>query len=138
LDFACFGFVRFATFLRAGLALALPRFELFLRDATRFFALAMAVSCEVCRRQANLGASQLYRHYLSAIRHATVIPHPRMMPCAIDMMTIPDGATGRRRWRVISAVEQAGLCGLNEGQVVEYGEVANKGKTSAQNREVQR
>ena len=45
---------------------------------------------------------------------------PRTMPCAIDMMTIPDGATGRRRWRVISAVEQAGLSGLNEGQVVEY------------------
>ena len=36
------------------------RFERFLRVATRFFALAMAVSCEVCRRQANLGASQLY------------------------------------------------------------------------------
>jgi len=49
LDFACFGFVRFAVFLRAGLALALPRLELFLRVATRFFALAIAVSCEVCR-----------------------------------------------------------------------------------------
>jgi hypothetical protein len=34
LDFACFGFVRFAAFLRAGLALALPRLELFLRVAT--------------------------------------------------------------------------------------------------------
>jgi len=52
LDFACFGFVRFAAFLRAGLALALPRLELFLRVATRFFALAMVVTCEVCRRQA--------------------------------------------------------------------------------------
>ena len=31
LDFACFGVVRLAAFLRAGLALALPRFELFLR-----------------------------------------------------------------------------------------------------------
>jgi hypothetical protein len=31
LDFACLGVVRFAAFLRAGLALALPRFELFLR-----------------------------------------------------------------------------------------------------------
>ena len=30
----------------------------------------------------------------------------------------------------ISAVERAGLSGLNEGQVVEYEEVANKGKTS--------
>jgi len=33
----------------------------------------------------------------------------------------------------ISAVERAGLSGLNEGQVVEYEEVANKGKTSAEN-----
>ena len=31
----------------------------------------------------------------------------------------------------ISAVERAGLSSLNEGQVVEYEEVANKGKTSA-------
>jgi hypothetical protein len=40
LDFAFFGVMRFAAFLRAGLTLALPRFELFLRVATRFFALA--------------------------------------------------------------------------------------------------
>ena len=33
----------------------------------------------------------------------------------------------------ISAVEKAGLSSLNEGQVVEYQEVANKGKTSAEN-----
>jgi CspA family cold shock protein len=33
----------------------------------------------------------------------------------------------------ISAVERAGLSGLNEGQVVEYEEVSNKGKTSAEN-----
>ena len=37
----------------------------------------------------------------------------------------------------ISAVERAGLSGLNEGQVVEYEEVANKGKTSAENLKVQ-
>jgi len=37
----------------------------------------------------------------------------------------------------ISAVEKAGLSGLNEGQVVEYEEVADKGKTSAQNLKVQ-
>ena len=30
----------------------------------------------------------------------------------------------------ISAVERAGLSGLNEGQIVEYEEVSNKGKTS--------
>jgi CspA family cold shock protein len=38
----------------------------------------------------------------------------------------------------ISAVEKAGLSGLNEGQVVEYEEVANKGKTSAENLKVSR
>ena len=38
----------------------------------------------------------------------------------------------------ISAVKRAGLSGLNEGQVVEYEEVANKGKTSAENLKVQR
>ena len=38
----------------------------------------------------------------------------------------------------ISAVEHAGLSSLNEGQVVEYEEVSNKGKTSAENLKVQR
>jgi CspA family cold shock protein len=33
----------------------------------------------------------------------------------------------------VSAVERAGLSTLNEGQVVDYEEVANKGKTSAEN-----
>ena len=38
----------------------------------------------------------------------------------------------------ISAVEKAGLSGLNEGQIVQYEEVSNKGKTSADNLKVQR
>jgi CspA family cold shock protein len=38
----------------------------------------------------------------------------------------------------ISAVEKAGLSGLDEAQVVEYDEVANKGKTSAENLKVHR
>jgi CspA family cold shock protein len=33
----------------------------------------------------------------------------------------------------ISAVERAGLPGLSEGQTVEYEEVSNRGKTSAEN-----
>ena len=33
----------------------------------------------------------------------------------------------------ISAVERAGLTSLNEGQVVEYELVTNRGKTSAEN-----
>ncbi len=36
----------------------------------------------------------------------------------------------------ISAVERAGLSSLNEGQQIEYEEVANKGKTSAENLKV--
>ena len=38
----------------------------------------------------------------------------------------------------ISAVERAGLSALNEGQAIEYEEVSNKGKTSAENLRVQR
>jgi CspA family cold shock protein len=38
----------------------------------------------------------------------------------------------------ISAVERAGLSTLNEGQTVEYEEVASKGKTSAENLKVGR
>ena len=36
----------------------------------------------------------------------------------------------------ISAVEKAGLPGLNEGQVIDYEEVSNRGKTSAENLKV--
>ena len=36
----------------------------------------------------------------------------------------------------ISGVKQAGLSGLKEGQVVEYEEVANRGKTSVENLKV--
>jgi CspA family cold shock protein len=38
----------------------------------------------------------------------------------------------------ISAVEKAGLAGLNEGQAIEYEEVSNRGKTSAENLKVHR
>ena len=38
----------------------------------------------------------------------------------------------------ISAVERAGLSGLNEGQAIEYEEVSNREKTSAENLRVQR
>jgi hypothetical protein len=41
-----FGVACFDVFLRAGLELAFPRFEVFLRVARRFPALAMAVPCE--------------------------------------------------------------------------------------------
>ena len=45
----------------------------------------------------------------------------------------PQGGGGKDVFVHISAVERAGLSSLNEGQVVEYQEVANKGKTSAEN-----
>jgi cold shock protein len=50
----------------------------------------------------------------------------------------PQGGGGRDVFVQISAVERAGLSSLNEGQVVEYEEVSNRGKTSAENLKVQR
>ena len=50
----------------------------------------------------------------------------------------PQGGCSRDVFVHISAVERAGLSSLNEGQVVEYEEVSNKGKTSAENLKVQR
>jgi cold shock protein len=51
---------------------------------------------------------------------------------------IQPGVGGRDVFVHISAVERAGLSTLNEGQTVEYEEVANKGKTSAENLKVAR
>jgi cold shock protein len=50
----------------------------------------------------------------------------------------PQGGGGKDVFVHISAVESAGLSSLNEGQVVEYEEVSNRGKTSAENLKVQR
>jgi cold shock protein len=49
----------------------------------------------------------------------------------------PEGG-GRDVFVHISAVEKAGLPGLNEGQVVEYEEVSDRGKTSVGNLKVSR
>jgi CspA family cold shock protein len=48
----------------------------------------------------------------------------------------PAGGGGKDVFVHISAVEKAGLSTLNEGQTVEYEEVPNKGKTSAENLKV--
>ena len=48
----------------------------------------------------------------------------------------PQGGGGKDVFVHISAVEKAGLTGLNEGQIVQYEEVSNKGKTSAENLKV--
>jgi CspA family cold shock protein len=45
---------------------------------------------------------------------------------------------GRDVFVHISAVEKAGLPSLNEGQIVEYEEVSNRGRTSVENLKVQR
>jgi CspA family cold shock protein len=50
----------------------------------------------------------------------------------------PESGGGKDVFVHISAVEKAGLSGLNEGQIVEYDEVPNKGKTSAENLKVSR
>jgi cold shock protein len=50
----------------------------------------------------------------------------------------PMGGGGRDVFVHISAVERAGLSTLNEGQSIEYEEVANRGKTSAENLKVAR
>jgi CspA family cold shock protein len=49
----------------------------------------------------------------------------------------PEGG-GKDVFVHISAVERAGLTGLNDGQVVEYEEVSDRGKTSAGNLKVSR
>jgi CspA family cold shock protein len=49
----------------------------------------------------------------------------------------PEGG-GKDVFVHISAVEKAGLPGLNEGQVIEYEEVSDRGKTSAGNLKVLR
>ena len=49
----------------------------------------------------------------------------------------PEGGRGKDVFVHISAVEKAGLSSLNEGQIVEYDEVTNRGKTSAENLKIQ-
>jgi cold shock CspA family protein len=50
----------------------------------------------------------------------------------------PQGGGGRDVFVHISAVEKAGLPGLSEGQVIEYEEVSDRGRTSVGNLKVQR
>jgi cold shock CspA family protein len=50
----------------------------------------------------------------------------------------PQGGGGKDVFVHISAVEKAGLPGLDEGQIVEYEEISNRGKSSAENLKVQR
>jgi cold shock protein len=78
-------------------------------------------------------------------RSATLEPAARLETCnggrrgavaqpskGVQSFTQPQDG-GRDIFVQISAVERAGLPGLNEGQVIEYKEVTNRGKTSAKN-----
>jgi cold shock protein len=77
------------------------------------------------------GLSNLLETYDGA-RHGEVVQsHKRIR-------VIQPQAGGGDIFVHISAVERAGLPGLNEGQVVEYEEVSNRGKTSAENLKVSR
>jgi CspA family cold shock protein len=49
---------------------------------------------------------------------------------------IQPSAGGKDVFVHISAVQKAGLQSLNEGQTIEFEEVANRGKTSAENLKV--
>jgi cold shock protein len=49
----------------------------------------------------------------------------------------PEGG-GKDAFVHISAVERAGLSNLNEGQIVEYDLVSNRGKESAENLKINR
>lgn len=49
---------------------------------------------------------------------------------------IQPSAGGKDVFVHISAVQKAGLQSLNEGQAIEFEEVANRGKTSAENLKV--
>jgi CspA family cold shock protein len=68
---------------------------------------------------------------INGARHGEVVQFPKGYG-----FIQPQGG-GKDMFVHISAVEKVGLSGLNERQVVEYEEVADKGKTSAQNLKVQ-
>jgi cold shock CspA family protein len=70
---------------------------------------------------------------VNGARHGEVVQFPKRVRIY--------SAAGRWKKDVfvhISAVERAGLSSLNEEQVIEYEDVANKGKTSAENLKIQR
>jgi len=50
----------------------------------------------------------------------------------------PTGGGGKDVFVHISAVERAGFSTLNEGQAIEYEEVSNRGRMSAENLKVSR
>jgi cold shock protein len=78
-----------------------------------------------------MGAAQLWRPSDGA-RHGEVVQSDKGYG-----FIQPQGG-GKDVFVHISAVEKADLVGLNEGQSIEYEEISNRGKTSAENLKVQR
>jgi hypothetical protein len=99
LDFAFFGVVRSAAVLRAGLALAWPRFELFLRVATRFFAMSPVTYAtgRPISKQANYTDIISQRFATPLLFHIS-----RMMPSAINLMILAEGRTSTSYYRHVS------------------------------------
>jgi CspA family cold shock protein len=77
------------------------------------------------------------RHGLARGRRRSAGAYPTSLVGGRPASCRPGGG-GKDVFVHISAVEKAGLSGLNEGQIVDYDEVPNKGKTSAENLKVQR
>ena len=67
-----------------------------------------------------------------------LISRPGAGGCLPPCLGEPPQGGGNDVFVHISAVGRAGLNYLNEGQVIEHEEVANNGKTSAENLKVQR
>jgi hypothetical protein len=103
LDFTSFRVACFATILRAGLAFALPRFELFLRAATRFFALAMSISLRDTRARV-ISPPVSYVHSPQPIRHdVTTIQLQK------QGKTDTHGVSGRRLSGMLRGAEREGM-----------------------------
>jgi cold shock protein len=64
--------------------------------------------------------------------------HSEVVQFAEGIRVHPATGWGKDVFVHISAVEKAGLISLNEGQAIEYEEITNRGKTSAENLKVQR
>jgi CspA family cold shock protein len=64
--------------------------------------------------------------------------HSEVVQFAKRIWVHPAEGGGKDIFVHISAVEKAGLAGLNEGQAIEYEEVTNRSKTSAENLKIHR
>jgi CspA family cold shock protein len=104
--------------------------------------------CHTPPDDAEMASFQVRFHCISRqpqVMEATQLWRPSMARGTVKWFNSQKGygfiqpqAGGKDVFVHISAVEKAGLTGLNEGQTIEYEEVSNRGKTSAENLKVQR